>query len=326
VKSQKVAFFFEMKRQFEIDKPEEFNTFYPSDKELAWLQENFYLDELNERYKDRTSENIIKDILARYKTIPSRLEQLNGNLLREIAIRCDIRHILQLAQKIPLFLMIISDDTFWHSKFIYDFPKVVEMMPYEYPPVRERLTMDEAQLFLQEGYQLQVRKRMYPDHPWRRLYNVVRKIVNDFKTDIVPRVQFNYNFSFKAEYHRDCDCVSLHSEITVTTAPFFAFEKKYLQGNMFLYSQGSGIYDSIRLLISFWRGVGGDIPYQRAFELMVYRGYAKKNDQGVVMIGCAQCGESAKYACESCVSEAVYCSAKCQTVHWQTHKDSHQKL
>jgi len=93
-----------------------FNTHYPSEEEIQYLLENEQYDTLRKRLNEKTVENVMKDYIARQNINEIKNMSLDINIIRKILIQTDIRSILTLSSKVPIFARILVDDTFWEKK------------------------------------------------------------------------------------------------------------------------------------------------------------------------------------------------------------------
>ena len=106
-----------------MKRPRDFDTHYPTKKELDWYVENNLFGDLDERMCDMTSKNIVLDGMKRRnqtleqyqkgKLAKAQWETIPLDVLALVSIRMDIRDVLKNACKTVVFAHIISQDKFW---------------------------------------------------------------------------------------------------------------------------------------------------------------------------------------------------------------------
>lgn len=150
-----------------------FTTLYPTKKELDHLANNGEWDKLDKRLKDKTTENAIRDIVNRRqaemadfaaklelgqltKGDKQRMPTVPFDILKKIALYMDIRDVLTQSTKNSDFLVIVTKDDFWKTRFELDFPEVL----YAHRNfIYEKLLKDTWGI---------------KNNPWKRYYLVVR--------------------------------------------------------------------------------------------------------------------------------------------------------
>jgi hypothetical protein len=158
--------------------------------ELNHLNENMMFEQLEQRVKDQTFDNLMLDA---YDRPMKPMEPIPRDVFRLIMIATDTPTILKASSTCMDIQKLVLDDSFWKAKFLHDFPetgiKEIPEWAFEY---RETTA-------LQKRFQSQ---------PWRRLYNVMYRVIFALKVYFCKLVQPDHHNS---KIHFNVTLIDIHT-------------------------------------------------------------------------------------------------------------------
>ncbi len=325
-----------------IDKPERFNTRYPSHEELNWLQENFYFDEFFKRMKDATPENVILDALER-RTRDLRLfhqgkiqrkdwEVFPLDIVMVIALKMDIRQVMDNAKTTVVFAKILLSEDFWKRRFHGDFPEM--LVP---PGFGRELPVINGGVATWKNYYLVVRYFIMRTRYMLMQYNRESRVIgNEIHSYTYYVNTQDVVVSIMTKQGNVNDIQPYHHHIT-----FHEFLGEYYGSKTYNYlndmiQYGTNLSDLFIFLLALRDGINTETEGRRemfgvsrdrkvTFGELVLRGYAKKKNDVRVIGGeqqiCSNCNtQPAVGVCGGKCGKTVYCSMTCASDHYKTHK------
>lgn len=165
---------------------------YPSLAELNHLNEKMMFEQLEQRVKDQTFDNLMLDAFDRPM---EPMEPIPRDVFRLIMIATDISTILKASSKCMDIQKLVLDDSFWKAKFLYEFPETgIKEIP-------EWACKYQGNTPFQKRFQSQ---------PWRRLYNIMYRVIFALKVYFCKSLQPTSNIRFDLtliDIHT-CKCIT----------------------------------------------------------------------------------------------------------------------